>query len=94
MKKSWQRRKRVLAGVVLTGGLLAAMTPGVLANDAAADDLLAQIQEKGVITFAMEGQWAPWTYHDEDGELVGYDTEVGKALAEKLGVEATFVEGE
>jgi cystine transport system substrate-binding protein len=42
----------------------------------------------------MEGQWSPWTYHDEDGELVGYDTEVGKAIAEKLGVEAEFVEGE
>ena len=42
----------------------------------------------------MEGQWAPWTYHDESGELVGYDTEVGKAIAQKLGVEAEFVEGE
>lgn len=58
------------------------------------DDLLAQIQAKGKITFAMEGQWAPWTYHDESGELVGYDTEVGKAIAKKLGVEAEFVEGE
>ena len=42
----------------------------------------------------MEGTWAPWTYHDESGELVGYDTEVAKAIAEKLGVTATFVEGE
>lgn len=58
------------------------------------DDLLAQIQAKGKITFAMEGQWAPWTYHDESGELVGFDTEVGQAIAKKLGVEAEFVEGE
>ncbi len=58
------------------------------------DDLLAQIQSKGKIVFAMEGQWAPWTYHDETGELVGFDTEVGKAIADKLGVEAEFVEGE
>ncbi len=57
-------------------------------------DLLSEIQEKGKIVFAMEGQWAPWTYHDESGELVGYDTEVGKAIADKLGVEAEFVEGE
>lgn len=57
-------------------------------------DLLAQIQEKGEIVIAMEGTWAPWTYHDENDELVGYDVEVGKAIADKLGVTATFVEGE
>ncbi|MBQ7564907.1 MAG: transporter substrate-binding domain-containing protein [Lachnospiraceae bacterium] len=57
-------------------------------------DLLSEIRDRGKIVFAMEGQWAPWTYHDESGELVGYDTEVGKAIAEKLGVEAEFIEGE
>ena len=34
-------------------------------------DLLAQIQERGEIVIAMEGTWAPWTYHDESGTLVG-----------------------
>lgn len=57
-------------------------------------DLLAQIREKGEIVVAMEGTWAPWTYKDESGELVGYDVEVAKAIAEKLGVEATFITGE
>ena len=57
-------------------------------------DHLQRIKDDGKIIFAMEGQWAPWTYHDESGELVGFDTEVGKAIAEKLGVEAEFVEGE
>ena len=42
----------------------------------------------------MEGTWAPWTYHDEDDNLVGYDVEVAQQIAEKLGVKATFVEGE
>lgn len=57
-------------------------------------DLLAQIQEKGEIIIAMEGTWAPWTYHDESGTLVGFDVEVGQQIAQALGVEATFVEGE
>lgn len=60
----------------------------------AGEDQLAQIKEKGEIVVAMEGTWSPWTYHDENDELVGYDVEVAKAIAEKLGVEATFVEGE
>lgn len=56
-------------------------------------DRLARIQEAGEITIAMEGTWAPWTYHDDSGELVGFDTEVGQAIADKLGVKANFVEG-
>lgn len=56
-------------------------------------DLLAQIQERGEIIVAMEGTWAPWTYHDESDTLVGFDTEVAQKVAEKLGVTATFAEG-
>lgn len=55
-------------------------------------DLLAAIQAKGEIVVAMEGTWAPWTYHDEAGELVGYDVEVAQAVAEQLGVKVSFAE--
>ena len=57
-------------------------------------DQLARIQEKGELVVAMEGTWSPWTYHDEDDKLVGYDVEVARLIAEKLGVQAVFVEGE
>ena len=57
-------------------------------------DLLSQIKARGEIIVATEGTWAPFTYHDENDELVGYDVEVAKAVADKLGVTATFVEGE
>lgn len=63
-------------------------------EEGAGEDRLAQIQEKGEIVIAMEGTWSPWTYHDENDELVGFDVEVAKKIAEKLGVEAVFVEGE
>lgn len=55
-------------------------------------DQLARIKEKGEIIVAMEGAWSPWTYHDESGELVGFDVEVASAIADQLGVKATFVE--
>lgn len=58
------------------------------------DDLLSQIQEKGTITIAMEGNWAPWTYEDEQGNLVGFEVEVSTAVAEKLGVKPEYVTGE
>lgn len=57
-------------------------------------DLLARIQAKGELVIATEGTWAPWTYHDENDKLVGFDVEVATKIAEKLGVKATFVETE
>lgn len=57
-------------------------------------DLLAQIQQRGEIVLGTEGTWSPWTYHDENDQLVGFDIEVAQKVAEKLGVKATFVEGE
>ena len=63
-------------------------------SNTAGKDLLDQIQARGSITVAMEGTWAPWTYHDENDELVGYDVEVAKLIANELGVDVNFVEGE
>ena len=69
-------------------------TADTAATEETGGDLLSQIQADGTITVAMEGTWAPWTYHDESDNLVGYDVEVAAKIAEKLGVEPKFVEGE
>ncbi|HYE67075.1 MAG TPA: amino acid ABC transporter substrate-binding protein [Anaerovoracaceae bacterium] len=55
--------------------------------------LLEEIQEKGTLTIGIEGTYPPYTYHDEiSDELAGYDVEIAQAIAQKLGVEAEFVE--
>lgn len=64
------------------------------ASGSSSDDLLSAIKERGYITVAMEGTWAPWTYHDEDDNLVGFDVEVAKAVADELGVDVQYQEGE
>ena len=84
--------KKKILSLVLIVSLLASF--GLTGCGRQAGDQLKDIQDKGKIVFAMEGNWAPWTYHDESGELVGFDTEVGKLIAAKLGVEAEFVEGD
>lgn len=80
--------------IVLVLAMAVCIFAGCGKKEAAPKDLLGQIQERGYITVAMEGQWAPWTYHDESGELTGFEVEVAAAVAAKLGVEARFVEGE
>ncbi|HJA36274.1 MAG TPA: transporter substrate-binding domain-containing protein [Firmicutes bacterium] len=64
------------------------------AGEGQSADLLEQIRDRGELIIATEGTWAPWTYHDEEDDLVGFDVEVAQRVAEKLGVKATFVEGE
>lgn len=89
-------------GRIITTALLLAMLAGCgttassssASAAASSGDLLASIQEKGEMSFGTEGTWAPWTYHDEQDNLVGYDVEVAQKVAEKLGVKAVFVEGE
>ena len=49
-------------------------------------DQLGTIQYNGKLVVALEGAWQPWSYHDESDTLVGYDVEVSRAIAEKLGV--------
>lgn len=78
----------LLLALLLISTIFTACTPSQTT------DLLSKIQARGTIIVAMEGTWAPWTYHDETGALVGYDVEVAQKIAEKLGVEVQFVEGE
>ena len=60
---------------------------------AAADgDLLQQIQERGRLIIATEGNWSPWTYHDENDKLTGFDVEIGALIAEGLGVAPDYKE--
>ena len=57
-------------------------------------DQLAKILEAGKIIIGTEGTYSPNSYHDENGDLVGFDVEVGRKVAEKLGVEVEFFEAE
>lgn len=84
--------KRMIAVVLAVFMLASVMTMAVSAKGS--DDLLKTIQERGTIIIGLEGDWAPWSYVDENDELTGYDVEVAKAIADKLGVEIQIVPGE
>ena len=57
------------------------------------DQSLAKVKKAGVITFGTEGTYKPFSYHaDGSGDLTGFDVEVARAIAGKLGVKAAFAE--
>lgn len=63
-------------------------------SSTSADDELAQLQASGVLRVGVEGTYPPMTYHDDDGNLVGFDVELAKAIGDKLGVDVEFTESE
>jgi His/Glu/Gln/Arg/opine family amino acid ABC transporter permease subunit len=80
------RLRRALPAVLLLAGLLLAACGG----PAASSD--TPIKSSGVLRVGTEGVYAPFSYHDASGALVGYDVDVARAVADKIGVKAEFVE--
>ena len=77
-----------------SGSSAAASGAASSAASTGAADQLASIQANGKLVVALEGAWQPWSYNDESDTLVGYDVEVSRAIAEKLGVEPEYVESD
>ena len=71
------------------GGSGASSAP---AQSAVSGSLIERINNKGTVTVGTEGTYAPFTYHDKDGKLTGYDVEVTRAVADKLGIKVEFKE--
>ncbi len=53
-----------------------------------ADASLTDLQAKGTMIVGIDDQFPPMGFVGEDGEITGFDVELSKLVAEKLGVEA------
>ena len=84
----------LLVSVLSTIFLLGCGNSNNTANSSKSEttDLLAEIKERGTLKIGTEGTYSPYTYHNDNNELVGYDVEVGQAIAKELGVKAEFIE--
>ncbi|WP_242622597.1 transporter substrate-binding domain-containing protein [Lachnoclostridium sp. Marseille-P6806] len=74
-------------------GNVAAGASGTETSGGAAADHLGRIREQGELVVGLEGDWQPFSYHDEEDQLVGFDVEVAGELAERMGVSVRLVEG-
>lgn len=52
---------------------------------------LERVREAGVLRIATDPSFAPFAYVDGSGVLVGLDVDLGREIAERLGVDAHFV---
>jgi len=81
-------RAVALAGAAL---LTLALAAPAVAQDAE-PDMLARIQDAGVIRMSTDGLYPPQSELTVEGEYVGFDIDVGTEIAKRLGVEIEFVE--
>ena len=60
-------------------------------GETAADGLLADILERGVVRVSTDPNYEPQSFLDESGEFIGFDVDVAREIAARLGVEVEFV---
>jgi cystine transport system substrate-binding protein len=76
--------------------LLAALSVSAacVSSGAFAQDLLDAVKARGTLMIGMEGTYPPFDYRDSRGILQGFDVDVARALAAKLGVKPDFYTAE
>lgn len=55
------------------------------------DGSLQRVKDAGKLTIGCEGNWIPYVYNENGtGELTGFEVEIAKEIASRLGVKAEF----
>lgn len=75
---------------LVAASLIGAAFTAVTAT-AHAEDLLDQVKQRGTLRVGLEGTFPPFNSKAPSGELVGFDVDIAKAVAAKLGVKPEFV---
>ena len=89
--------KRKILSVLLVSVMAMCMLAACGGNDtdkdaaAAEDTSLEDLQEAGVMKVGMCPEYPPFESLTESGDIEGFDVDLANAIAEKLGVEAEFV---
>ena len=68
----------------------AALAIGLASTPAAAEGILEEIQKRGTLRVGMS-TFVPWAMRDKEGNLIGFEIDVAKKVAEDMGVEIEFV---
>jgi len=87
------RSKIVVHALVVTVmllGLVIPATAGELQQKLVKESTLEQISRRGTIRVGMD-VFVPWAMKDKKGELIGFEIDVAKQLAEDMGVKVEFV---
>ncbi len=80
-------KMRRLLGIGLLGAVLGL---SACSSDSAKDNSFEHIKEKGEFVVGLDDSFPPMGFRDEHRNIVGYDIDVAKAVADKLGLKVRF----
>ena len=69
-------------------GLIGATALSAAAN---AGDVLDKVMDEGVMVMSTDAEYPPQSFLNASNDFEGFDIDVGRAIAERLGVEIEFV---
>ncbi|WP_206426587.1 transporter substrate-binding domain-containing protein [Clostridium sp. E02] len=75
--------------IVIFGTMIAIIT-ALTACGNKSTDALTRVKENGTLTVVGSGGYPPFNYMEED-QVVGFDVDVGKEIAKRLGVKLDYV---
>lgn len=85
---------RRIAGIAMAAAAATALALPATAQDAtqqlSSESVIESIKEAGVIKIGLS-IFRPWSMRDLNGELIGFELDVGRELAADMGVEVEFV---
>ena len=87
-----QVRKGKIVAMVGFFGLFAGVLLSACSKPTEEDTSLSKVEEAKTLVVATSGTLYPSSYYNDENELVGYDVDVAKEVAKRLGVEITFKE--
>jgi len=85
--------RKIYITIALAVTMLTTMTPalGQQATQALSSaSVIETIKKRGAIKIGLS-LFKPWSMRDKNGELIGFELDVGQRLADDMGVEAEFI---
>jgi polar amino acid transport system substrate-binding protein len=85
-----RRLSTTLAVLMLGMAITTAASAQQARQELSADSVIEAIKERGAIKIGLS-IFTPWSMRDKNGELIGFELDVGRKLAEDMGVEPEFI---
>lgn len=85
-----RRMLGVALGAVVATGLATSSWAQSATQELSSESVIETIKQDGVIRIGLS-LFVPWSMRDNNGELIGFELDVGRKLAEDMGVEVEFV---
>lgn len=94
MRKSWMLTAIMLMVVLVVSACGSKTTDNGSSNGAQASNELEQIKSAGTMKVGMMGTYAPYNFLNDKKEMDGFDADIAREVAKRLGVEVEFVSQE